>query len=415
MSGVVISYNEKSIATIEDVDLTNKKVLLRVDMNSPIKDNIIMDTSRIRSHLKTIKELVELGSKVVIMSHQGRPGENDFISLKSHTEILSKLLGFNVEFVGDIIGPEARKRIATLEVGEVLVLENTRFLSEENIEMPYEQLINTNFVKKLSHLFNYYVGDAFASSHRSQASIAGFPLVMPAVAGRVMEDEIRSLSKAINGEKPSTLFIGGAKLNDAIKIINHLIKSKKIDNILTGGLVALLLLKAKGYNIGKAEKIIEEKFANLIPEAKELLKYENIYLPEDFISEVDDIVEIVPAKEIKGSPKDIGPQTLDKYNELLKGSKTIILRGPAGVIEDERFRKGTVKLATASLNSNAYVIFGGGHFISILNDLSPMLRKKISYISTGGGAVVYFLSGESMPGIEALALSYEKFFKGIRQ
>ncbi|WP_410712619.1 phosphoglycerate kinase [Caldisphaera sp.] len=413
MSGVAISYNGKNIATLDDVDLTNKKVLARIDINSPIKNNEIMDTSRIRSHVKTIKELVELGSKLVIMSHQGRPGESDFISLRKHSEILSKMLGFNVEFISDITGPEARKRIATLEVGEVLVLENTRFLSEENIEMPFEQLIETNFVRKLSPLFNYYIGDAFASSHRSQASIAGFPLVIPGVAGRVMEDEIKGLSKALHGERPRTFFIGGAKLNDAIKIIDHIVKSNKADYILTGGLVSLLILKAKGFNIGNAEKIINEKFGHLIPEAKALLNYENIIVPDDFVSEINNEIEIVNAKGIKGSAKDIGPETISKYSDILKNSKTIVMRGPAGVIEDERFKIGTIKIAEASLNSNAYVIFGGGHFISILDDLSPFLRKKIGYISTGGGAVVYFLSGERMPGIEALTISYEKFFKGI--
>jgi 3-phosphoglycerate kinase len=413
VSGVAISYNGKNIATLDDVDLTNKKVLARIDINSPIKNNEIMDTSRIRSHVKTIKELVELGSKLVIMSHQGRPGESDFISLRKHSEILSKMLGFNVEFISDITGPEARKRIATLEVGEVLVLENTRFLSEENIEMPFEQLIETNFVRKLSPLFNYYIGDAFASSHRSQASIAGFPLVIPGVAGRVMEDEIKGLSKALHGERPRTFFIGGAKLNDAIKIIDHIVKSNKADYILTGGLVSLLILKAKGFNIGNAEKIINEKFGHLIPEAKALLNYENIIVPDDFVSEINNEIEIVNAKGIKGSAKDIGPETISKYSDILKNSKTIVMRGPAGVIEDERFKIGTIKIAEASLDSNAYVIFGGGHFISILDDLSPFLRKKIGYISTGGGAVVYFLSGEKMPGIEALTISYENFFKGI--
>ncbi|MGC8566610.1 MAG: phosphoglycerate kinase [Caldisphaera sp.] len=408
----MISFQEKSIATLDDVDLTNKKVLLRIDINSPVKNGIIIDTSRLRTHTKTIKELVESGAKVVIMSHQGRPGEEDFISLKNHADMLTKLLGFNVEFISDIIGPEARKRIATLEVGEVLVLENSRFLSEENIEMPMEKLAETNIVKKLSKLFNYYIGDAFAASHRSQASIAGFPYVLPSIAGRVMENEISALSKAFYGERPRTYFIGGSKLEDAIKIIDHLLKTNSADYILTGGLVSLLALKAKGYNVGDAENIINQKFKHLYDEAKNLVKDNRIITPVDVVSEINNDVEIQKISNISGSPKDIGPETIKNYSDILTESKTIIMRGPAGVIEDERFKHGTISLAEATLKSNGFIIFGGGHFISILEDLSPGSRRRINYVSTGGGAVVYFLSGRPMPGIEALAYSYNKFFKG---
>ncbi|MEB2793288.1 MAG: phosphoglycerate kinase [Caldisphaeraceae archaeon] len=410
---MVLLFRNMKIATLDDVDLTGKSILLRIDVNSPIKDGKILDISRFKAHVKTIKELAELNTRLVIMSHQGRPGKNDFISLEQHSKILSRLLGVNVEFVKDIIGKDAKRRIANLENGEILMLDNTRFLPEENVEQPMEALSRTKLVSELRKFFDYYVGDAFATSHRSQPSIAGFPYVMPSVAGRVMQDEVSALSRAFNGHRPITYFIGGTKLDDAVKIINHLIKTDSADYILTGGLVSLLILDARGYDVGTAKTLLQEKFDHLLDNAKVIAKSNKVVAPLDVVSELNDgNLSMQKIDKIMGSPKDIGEETLKVYSEILKDSKTIILRGPAGVIEDERFKKGTIRLAEASLKSNAFIIFGGGHFLSILEDLPPELRKKVNYISTGGGAVVYFLSGEPMPGIEALAYSYRKFFEG---
>ena len=402
-----------SIPTIETLDPKGRKVLLRVDFNVPIdsKSGRIIDDSRIRAHVVTIKELIERNNAVVVMSHQGRPSGSDFVPLNQHTELLSKYLGVQVNFVEDVMGPEARRRIKELNKGEVLVLDNVRFVSEEIIEAPPEVHAKSYLVRRLAPLFDIYVCDAFAAAHRSQPSLVGFPLVLPSCVGRVMEREVKALDKIFNPElKPKIFILGGGKVHDSLRIIEHLMKSRIADRILLTGLVAQVFMIARGINIGKANVEYLEKrgLLALVPRARRLLLMgAPIDTPIDFKTIKDNEIVIESADRTEGVIADIGPATIKSYSALIAEASIVVLRGPSGIMEDPRFREGTKKLIEVSLASGAYVILGGGHLSAIASEME--LPHDRCHVSTGGGALLLYLAGEPLPAIEALKLSAKKF------
>lgn len=396
------------IPILDDLPPCNK-VLVRIDVNSPVDPETgeILDTARFKAHTQTIMELLET-SAVVLMSHQGRPGEPDFTHLERHAEVLSKILGVNVEYVDDVIGPEAVRRIRALKRGRILLLDNTRMISEDFIEAPAEIHARGIMVSRLSPLFDCYVNDAFATSHRSQASIVGFPLRLPSAAGRLMERELRAIARVIDsGERPKVYVLGGAKLKDALAVIENLVKTGRADWILTTGLTALLFLEARGMDAGGAGRALQSRGSRaLLERARRLMATtDRILVPRDFLVEREGSVEVAKADNITGTPKDIGPETVEEYSEILMKARLIVMKGPAGVIEDPRFREGTRRLVEAALSSGAYTLFGGGHFNVIISEMPEELRKRVGYISTAGGALVHMLSGRPMPGLEALARS----------
>jgi phosphoglycerate kinase len=413
--------NKEYVPVIDDLDskygIKGSKILVRIDINSPIdpRTGEILDDTRIRAHVPTIRELVERGAAVVLMSHQGRPGEPDFVSLERHAELLSKHLGMEVKFIDDVIGPAARKEISELKPGEVLLLDNTRLVSEEIIEATPEKHATSIFVRRLSSLFNYYVNDAFATAHRSQPSIVGFPIVLPSAAGRLMERELAALSKLYRPEERPRIFVlGGGKVHDTLRILEYLHANNAADRILVTGLVAELFMVAKGINIGRRNlEVLEAKgILALVPRARRLLlRGLPLETPVDFVTEVNGEVKVeaVGGGGIKGVIKDIGPQTISMYSEFMKEAKIIVLRGPASVIEDPRFRKGTEELVKAAASTNAYIIIGGGHLNVIASRLGLAGRSNV-HLSTGGGALLLFLAGEDLPGLVALLKSARKFF-----
>ena len=413
---MTFTYNGKTIASLEDLDIRGKRVLLRVDINSPIGSEGLLDDTRLRMHAPTIKRLAEEGAGVAVISHQGRPLEGDFTRLKAHAERLAEILGMEVEYVPDIIGPYALRRIKELQPGRVVMLDNTRLLSEDYIQASPEAHASSILVTELSPHFNYYINDAFAVSHRSQASVVGFPLRLPSAGGPLMEKEVEALSRVLHGgERPKTLVLGGAKLGDAIKLIKSLVEAGSVDEILTTGLVSLLFHLAMGTRLPPAvEALIREKAGGeAVVEARRLAAAgAPIRVPLDYMVEVDGGVEIQPAKTLRGSPKDIGPSTIEYYRYKLARSRVTVLRGPAGVIEDPRFRRGTEELLRAALESRAYVILGGGHFNAILSRMPRSLVERVGHISSGGGAMIYFLTRKPLPGLEALAESYKRFWGG---
>jgi phosphoglycerate kinase len=413
---VAINYLDKKIATLDDVNVDSKKVLVRIDINSPIDPETgeIIDDTRFKAHAETIETLLDRGASVVLMSHQGRPTGSDFVRLEKHAILLAKLLGREVTYIPDIIGPEALKKIKSLSAGEVLLLDNTRILSEDYIEADLETHARSIMVKTLAGEFDYYVNDAFATAHRSQASIVGFPLVLPSVAGKVMEKEVSVLNRITSREeRPKIFVLGGAKVKDTVKVIKYLVERGVADEILTTGLVALLFLMVSGARIGDAKNILEKKTdEETIRTAQNLVASgAPIRVPIDFYSEIDGSVELVEASNIVGAPKDIGPSTLEYYTWKMSNAKIIVMRGPAGVIEDPRFRRGTRELVMQALESGAFTVFGGGHFNAILAELPDEYKRKVGHVSTGGGALLYFLAGRKLPALEALARSYEIFFK----
>jgi phosphoglycerate kinase len=408
----MIKVSDLSIPTLDDVNASNKKILLRIDINSPVdkKTGKLLDDSRIKAHAYTVKNLLERDNAVVILSHQGRPGDDDFISLQQHAELLSKYIGTNVEFIEDIIGPYAIEKVKKIEKGQIYLLENVRLVSEELIEAPPAQQAKTFLVRKLSPLFDIYVNDAFAAAHRSQPSLVGFPIVLPSAAGKVMEKEVSALAKIFNPEDSPKIFVlGGGKVSDTLKIIEHLAKNRVADRILTGGLVAELFAAAKGINLGKANmQVLESKgLLSLIPRARKLLlSGAPIEIPVDFVTEKQNgETSEEPANNINGTIKDIGSTTIEIYSSFIKEAKVITMRGPMGIIEDERFRNGTKSLLKSAFESPGFVIIGGGHMISMVEKGIEINENKV-HISTGGGALLLFLAGDKLPALEALHLSW---------
>ncbi len=397
--------HEFEFLTLDDVEVSEKKVLLRVDINSPIDPETltILDDSRIKAIFTTLKDLED--AAVVLMSHQSRPGKKDFTSLEPHVRILKKYLGDRVKFIDDIFGPAARKEIRKLPPGKILVLENVRFYSEENIEAPPKVLARTHLVRKLAHFFDLFVNDAFAAIHRSQPSLVGFAEVLPTVAGRLMEKELKALKKVLqNPEKPCVFFLGGAKVPDKMEIMLTALKKGKADKILLGGLLANVFLEAAGYNIGEENRKPLPDFEKLKNKAKTILeKYRDaIELPKDVAVEINNERMEVPIDKlpVKGQIKDIGINTIIHYSKVLSNAATIVANGPAGIFEERQYAIGTTEILHSIANSKAYKVIGGGHLGAIANILN--LNTKINHISTGGGAALSLLAGQKLPVIEAL-------------
>ncbi len=401
------------IPTLDDINISEKRVFMRIDINVPIDPDTkeILDDRRIRVHSKTIKEVIDKYNPALVLgSHQGRPGEPDFITLEKHAELLSKYTGLDIKFVDDVIGPRARDEIKNLKPGEVLLLDNLRLISEEVIEATPEKQSYTIFVRRLASLFDNYVNDAFATAHRSQPSIVGFPLVLPSAAGPLFEREIDALRKVFEEyESPRIFVLGGAKVRDMLRVIENLVIKNLADRILTTGLLAQVFLVAKGINIGSENMAyLEEKgVLQLIPRARHiLLRGAPIETPIDFKVEIERSVENREIGNVRGVIKDIGENTAKMYGEFIKEAKIVVMRGPAGVIEDERFRGGTMALIDAAINSKAFILIAGGHLGSMVED--SIVNERI-HVSTGGNALLLFLSGETLPALKALELSAKMF------
>ena len=404
----------KEFFVIDDFNLKNKTVAIRVDLNSDLINGKVEKNERFEAHAKSIKELIEIGAKIIILAHQSRKGEPDFISLEQHAKILSKEVGYEINFVNDIIGEKSKREIEKLNSGEAILLDNIRFLDDEDVEKSIEEHEKSKLVTFLKNYIDYYILDAFSVSHRSHSSIVGFARVKPMIAGRVMEREIESVKNALKPLGINVWLIGGAKIDDVIPILEYMFENRPgcIEKVLCGGLLANLFLLANGYEIGeKSKEVLEKKkLIGLIEKAKELLKkYEKeIELPVDVAIEKNgERYEV----EVEKIPKnalilDIGTKTIEKYKEILKSARSVIIKGPMGMFEKEKFEKGTKELLSFIAKSNIYSLVGGG-------DTSVAIRKfnieGFNHISVGGGALLSFLSGKKMPGIEALKLSYNIF------
>ncbi len=388
--------------TLDDIEYQGKRVLIRVDMNCSIDPDTkkITDDSRIVATIPTLKDLST--SKVVLMAHQGRPGSDDFISLEQHTEILNRL-GFKADFVDDIFGEKAKEAIKKVEVGEILVLQNVRMFDGENKTGTIEEVAQKAIVQELYPLFDFFVNDAFGAAHRSQASIVGFTTVLPSVAGRVMEKEIRVLSKvAAKDIHPWNLVLGGSKVPDKVKIIEQLLGIGRADNVLLGGLIGNLFLVAKGVIPEEYGKVIKE-YDEVIEIANALLsKYsDTIILPEDAAIDKNGKRVECELDEIEGYPFfDIGPRTADKYVKIIRDSKVVFANGPMGFFEKKDFTHGTVKILEAMAESDSITVVGGGHLGAMAEQMN--LLEKITHISTGGGATMKFLTGEQLVLVDAL-------------
>lgn len=410
----------KEYFTMDDFDFKEKTVVIRVDLNSPYdkESGKIVDSPRIREHARTIKELLKKKAKVIILSHQGRRGEEGFISLSQHAELLSKHVGRNVKFVDDIVGEKALNAIAKLKYGEALLLDNVRFLEEETEKKDMEEHTRGKLAEKLSQVADYYINDAFSVAHRCHASVVGFFNKLPCIAGRVMEREIEFLKSVLFPFGLNIFILGGAKPEDCLAVVEHLLRTKPeaIEKILTGGLLANLFLEALDYDIGDTSRAILEKKGCLKfkDKARELIddfSFE-IIVPTDVAYEKDGKRFEVKIDDlpVDGMIKDIGKRTVRRYIFLVKEARSVTWKGPLGVYEEDLFSYGTKKVLRAVAKSRAFSLIGGGD-TSVAIEKLRIRKKGFSYISLAGGALIYFLSGKTMPGIEALKRSYEMFSK----
>jgi phosphoglycerate kinase len=396
--------------TLDDFDVKNKVVLVRVDFNSEIDPSTKKVTSdvRIRAHAEsTLKELAEKGAKTVVLAHQGRKGDPDYTSLKEHAEILGKILKCPVKYVDDLFGDKAKAAIKNLQSGEILVLENVRSWDKETKSMTPEEASKTELVQNLAPLADLFVNDAFAAAHRGHVSMVGFTAVLPSAAGRIMERELKSLNKALEKpEKPSVYIMGGAKADDSLEISKYVLGKGIADYVLTGGVTGQLFLAAKGVDLGKGNMayLAKKELTALIPGIKVLEDQygDKVMTPVDFAIDANSKRKEIPISKLptENSIMDIGAKTVEAYAKIISSAKSIVVSGPMGVYENKEFNYGTKKVFEAIANSKAFSLAGGGNTIAAIQEYG--LTKKIGYISTAGGALIEFLMGKKLPGVVAL-------------
>ncbi len=386
--------------TIRDVDITGKRVLVRVDFNVPLdeKTGKIIDDSRIRAALPTIKYLIDHRARVILCSHLGRPDGKvvESLRLAGVARRLSQILGKQVKTAGDCIGPEVEESVKSLKSGDILLLENLRFHPEEEAADPL-------FARELAKLADLYVNDAFGVSHRAHASVATITKYLPAVSGFLLEKEVDTLtSVVVNPAHPLGGLFGGAKVKDKVGVLENIMG--KVDFLLIGGGMAATFLKAKSYDVGKSS--IE---ADRLSTAQSLMetaakKGVHVSLPVDVVVTGEKMVEgeVVSVEGIPADKKivDIGPVSINNFSQELKKCKTIFWNGPMGIYEMPQFAKGTQALAQLLASLKATTIVGGGSTADVVIEMG--LADKISFISTGGGASLEFLGGQKLPGVEVL-------------
>jgi len=393
----MVSYNKKSI---DDIDVSGKKVLVRCDFNVPMKDGAITNDKRIEAALPTIKALMERGAKVILCSHLGRPKEGPApeFSLGAVAKRLSELLGVPVPLAKDVVGPDAQAKADALKGGEVMLLENVRFEKGETKNDP-------ELSKAFAALADIYVNDAFGAAHRAHASTEGVAHLLPAVSGYLVQQEVGVMGKALeNPKRPFTAILGGLKVSDKIGVITNLLE--KVDTLIIGGGMAYTFFRATGGAVGTS--FVEEDKIEL---AKDILKRAEgknlkFLLPVDNITgdDFDPNCNVSSAKSgfipDGWMGLDIGPESVKLFVDAIKGSGTIVWNGPMGVFEMEKFAGGTNAIAKAVADSGAVTIIGGGDSVAAVMKMG--FADKMTHISTGGGASLEFLEGLELPGIAAL-------------
>ncbi|MFB5610379.1 MAG: phosphoglycerate kinase [Nitrosopumilaceae archaeon] len=390
------------ILTLDDFELKDKTVFLRIDMNCPIDPETmeISGTKRIEETTETIEALSE--AKVVVASHQGRVGNKDYTGMEKHAKVLEQLLKKDIKYVQDVIGSAAQNEIKNLKNGEVLLLDNLRLCAEENYEFSPSDAAKTIMVQRLAKLFDLCVLDSFPSAHRSHPSIVGFSQILPACAGRIVEREVRKLDEIMTVAKaPHVIVLGGAKVLDRLEAIKLLIKNGRADHVLLTGLIGNVFMRAQG-RIKSALGIKREE--EVVAKAHSLIgEYPDVFsTPVDVAVDKDGQRLEVDVRDVNRDDViyDLGPKTIEHYSKIISGAGTVFISGPPGFFEKEQFSYGTKALLEGVANSMATTIVSGGHLTSALKKYG--LAEKIDHISTAGGALVLYLTGEKLPMIQSL-------------
>jgi phosphoglycerate kinase len=411
------------ILTIDDFDLKGKTVLLRVDINEPVdkEKKKLKDLTRIEGCIPTIKELSDKQAKVVILAHQGSDIEyQSYYDLSLHADVIRDMTGKPVEFVPDVCGPYAIDKIRAMKPGDIILLDNVRFMAEEmtlfetKLNLTFEQQAQTLVVRKLASLADLYVCDAFAAAHRSQPTLVGFEQVLPSAMGRLFEKEYTIISDILKSPaRPCVFVLGGAKIEDAFLMMDKVMREGTADVVLTGGLVANVVAVAKDIDIGKASEdfIYKKNLGECIERAREILDAysDKILVPEDFAYVENDvryevIVDDIPQDKLL---IDIGQKTIDRYVHIIREAGTVFMNGPMGVFEKTPSAAGTKAIWEAAADTKGYSVIGGGDSVSAANLFC--VSERLGYVCTGGGALVRFLSGEELPVVKALKGAAERF------
>jgi len=397
------------LLTLDDFELKGKTIFLRVDMNCPINPETmeISGSKRIEEVTETINSIND--AKIVVASHQGRVGNKDYTGMEKHAEVLEKLLNKKIKYVEDVLGTSAKNEIKNLKDGEILLLDNLRLCAEENYEFSPESAAKTIMVQRLAKLFDFCVLDSFPSAHRSHPSIVGFPYVLPACAGKIVEREVRKLDEIMTVAKaPHVIVLGGSKVEDRFEAIKLLINKGRADYVLLTGLIGNVFMRAQGrirspLGIKREEEIVS-KAHSLIGEYPDVFS-----TPVDVAIDKDGSRVEIDVRDLgkEDTIYDLGPKTVEYYNKIISGAGTVFISGPPGYFEKEQFSFGTKGILEGVANSMATTIVSGGHLTSALKKYG--LAEKINHISTAGGALVLYLTGEKLPMIQALEDAAKRF------
>ena len=408
--------------SIDDFDYASKRVLLRVDINSPIDPDtkLIVNENRIQKSLPTIRKLLDKGAMLAIIAHQGDTLDSqNVIPLEEHARKLSGYLGIDVGYIDDVSGPAARERVKALKPGEAIILGNLRYLSEEistfenAVKLKPTEMLNTYLVRGLAPIVDYYVNDAFAAAHRNAPSMVAFQELKPTAAGDLLFDEVSALTKVMAApEHPSVFVLGGAKISDAFGMMKQVLESGTADKILTCGVTGEIMLLAKGYRLGDIkERFLTDRGLDVfVADAETYLQDfgSRIEYPQDLAYAVDGTrheiaIEDLPTEQMF---MDIGAKTIANYEQEIRQAKTLFVNGPAGVYEDPVFEAGTKAICNAISDAEGYTVIGGGDTVTAATKFVDL--DKIDYVCTAGGAMVRYLSGKKLPLIEAMEKAYQR-------
>ena len=397
------------LLTLDDFDLKGKTIFLRVDMNCPIDPNTmeISGTRRIEEATETINAIKD--SKLVVASHQGRVGNKDYTGMEKHAEVLEKLLNRKIKYIEDVIGTTAQNEIKNLKEGDILLLDNLRLCAEENYEFSSADAAKTIMVQRLQKLFDLCVLDSFPSAHRSHPSIVGFAHVLPACAGKIVEREVRKLDEIMMVAKaPHVIVLGGSKVGDRLEAVKMLIKKGRADHVLLTGLIGNVFMRAQArikapLGIEREEEVVAKAHA-LIGEYPDVFS-----TPVDVAIDKDGSRVEVDVRDLNKEDiiYDIGHKTVEHYNKMISGAGTVFISGPPGYFEKEQFSLGTKGILEGVANSMATTIVSGGHLTAALKRYG--LVEKIDHISTAGGALVLYLTGETLPMIQVLEEAAKRY------
>ena len=407
---------------IEDFDLVDRTVLLRVDINSPIDPQTkkIVNENRLQKSIPTIRKILEKGAKLAMIAHQGDTLDyQNLIPLEEHAEKLTAYLDTEVSYVDDVCGPAARDKVRSLQAGQAVLLGNLRYLSEEistfenAVKLSPGEMLQTWLVRSLAPLVDYYVNDAFAAAHRNAPSMVAFQELKPTAAGDLMFDEVSALTKVMSApERPCVFILGGAKISDAFGMMKQVLESGTADRILTCGITGEIMLLAAGHPLGETkEQFLRDRSLDVfVKDAQAYLAEfsDRISFPSDLAYAIDGARREVPVQDLPAEQMfmDIGAKTIAEYEEVIGNAKTIFVNGPPGVYENELFEDGTRSMWNAIAAADGYSVIGGGDTVTAAAKFVDL--EKINYVCTAGGAMVRFLSGKKLPLIAAMEKAYDR-------